>query len=66
MDLERLARDWEDNPCLQHCAFARVEDLAEYLVQAHRYLMSQESGPAGYLYQAQVRRVRELTGEKQK
>lgn len=63
MDLEKLRRDWAEDPTLNYCAFDRVEDLAEHLVKAHKYLMSPDGGPLAYLYQQQVRRVRELTKE---
>lgn len=63
MDLEKLRRDWETDPTLKECAFDRVEELAEHLVKTHKFLMGPRSGALGYLYQAQVRRVRELTKE---
>lgn len=65
MDLEKLARDWAEDPCLIYCTYDRMEDLADHLVKAHKYMTSQEGGPLGYLYQAQVRCVRELTKELQ-
>ena len=63
MDLEKLKRDWAEDPTLRYCAYDRVEDLAEHLVRAHKYLMSPDGGPLAYLYQQQVRRVRELNEE---
>jgi hypothetical protein len=63
MDLRKLERDWAEDPCLRYCAHERVEDLADHLLKAHKYLMSPDGGPLAYLYQAQVRRVRELTKE---
>lgn len=65
MDLKKLTRDWAEDPSLRHCAFDRVEELAAHLVKSHRYLMSPDGGPFGYLYQQQVLRVRELTRELQ-
>lgn len=65
MDLEKLRRDWAEDHCLRYCAYDRVEELAEHLVKAHKYLMSPDGGPLAYLYQQQVRRVRELMKELQ-
>lgn len=65
MDLEKLKRDWAEDPTLRYCAYDRVEDLAEHLVRAHKYLVSPDGGPLAYLYQQQVRRVRELMKELQ-
>lgn len=65
VDLEKLKRDWAEDPTLRYCAHDRVEDLAEHLVKAHKYLMSPDGGPLAYLYQQQVRRVRELMKELQ-
>lgn len=65
MDLEKLRRDWAEDPCLRYCAYDRVEELADHLVRAHKYMMGPEGGPLGYLYRAQVRRVRELMKELQ-
>lgn len=62
-DLEKLASDWASDPVLHHCAYDKVEDLAEALIKCHQYLISPEGGLAGYLYQQQVRRVKELQEE---
>lgn len=59
MDLDKLQRDWKTEPNLRYAACVDVADLAEQLVKAHRTLMGPNSGLYGYLYQQQVRRLRE-------
>ena len=65
MDLRKLERDWHTDPCLLKCEHETVEDLAAQLKLAHQYLMSAGAGPLGYLYQQQVKLVRELKHGKQ-
>ncbi len=60
MDLVRLAHDWKTVPALRECGDDSVDDLARRLVKIHEYLMSDDSGPLGYLYQQQVRVNRDL------
>lgn len=63
-DLEKLAEVARTDPGLALAPGQTVEDLAEHLVAAHRYLIDPtRSGPVGYLYRQQIRRVRELTQE---
>ena len=63
MDLEKLRRDWREDPGLRFLAFDDVEALAEHLVQLHKTLMAPTAGPIGYLYRQQIRRLRELQQE---
>ncbi len=63
MDLEKLKHDWANDPTLKHAAYDRVEQLAVDLVKAHKFMMSPDAMLVGYLYQAQVKRVRDLTRE---
>jgi hypothetical protein len=63
MDLKKLERDWATDPCLKYCCDNNVNELAERLLRAHKYMMSEAAGPLGYLYQAQVRLIRELKHE---
>lgn len=50
MDLERLRRDWKEDPRLKHLAFDSVEELAAHLKKCHKFLSGPSSGPFGYLY----------------
>jgi hypothetical protein len=59
MDLEKLKQDWLTDPTLRHAAFDSVEELAEQLVKTHRRLVGPDAGLVGYLYQQQIRRVKE-------
>ena len=60
MDTNKLMQDWKTDPHLQGFAFRDVEDLSKHLRELHVFLLSPEGGLAGYLYQEQTRRVREL------
>jgi hypothetical protein len=60
VDLVKLAHDWVHDPSLKYASADTVEDLAKQLVSAHKYLMDPEQGGIFcYLYQQQVRKVRE-------
>lgn len=62
VDLERLARDWAEDPGLNEIAAKNVEEVAAHLLEVHRYLSDpSRSGPLGYLYRRQIARVRALT-----
>lgn len=63
MDLEKLRRDQVEDPALQDCSYGTVEELAEFLTAAHKYLVSEKAGPLAYLYRNQIARVRELQKE---
>lgn len=63
MSSEKLEHDWQNDPTLRHAAYDEVGELAEALKKAHHHLMGEDSGLVGYLYQQQVRRVRELMKE---
>lgn len=64
MNLERLAQDWKDDPALEQLTFDSVQELADHLVKAHRYLTNQvQGGPFAYLYRKQIERNRELQRE---
>ena len=57
--MEKLGRDWKTEPTLRIAAFENVEDLAQQLLQTHKWLMGDGSGLVGYLYQQQVKRLKE-------
>lgn len=63
MDLAKLKQDWQSDPCLGIAAFDTVEELSEQLLKTHRFLMSDQAGLVGYLYQQQTRRLREAQKE---
>lgn len=63
MDLEKLKRDWAEDPQLKFYAFDRVEDLAEHLRKVHTDMMRGEHGCFGYLYRQQTLRLQELRKE---
>jgi len=60
---EELETDLKEHPNLAPIPWERREDAEAHLVKCHKYLMSPDSGPLGYLYQRQVLRVRELKGK---
>lgn len=61
MDLAKLAADWATDPALSAVSSGTVEELAEHLLRAHRYLNDPaQAGPLCYLYQQQIRINREL------
>lgn len=66
MDLEKLARDWAEDPQLKHLAYSTVEDLAKHLRKCHNEMMNQELGCLGYLYRQQTLRLRALQQEMKK
>lgn len=65
MDLEKLKRDWAEDPQLRFYAYDRVEDLADHLRKVHNDMMNGEHGCFGYLYRQQTLRLREVMKELQ-
>jgi len=63
MDLEKLKRDWAEDPQLRFYAFDTVEELADHLRKCHNDMMNGELGCLGYLYRQQTLRLRELMKE---
>lgn len=63
MDLEKLKRDWAEDPQLKYLAFDTVEELRDHLVKVHNDMMNGELGCLGYLYRQQTLRLRELMKE---
>lgn len=63
MDLEKLKRDWAEDPQLNFLAFETVEDLAAHLRKCHNDMMNGELGCLGYLYRQQTLRLRALQQE---
>ena len=63
MDTEKLAQEWKTDPRLKHAAYDTVEQLAEKLLEVHRFLLSPDGGLAGYLYEKQTKRAREVRNE---
>ena len=66
MDLEKLRRDWEEDPQLKYLAYDTVEDLAGHLRKCHNDMMNGELGCLGYLYRQQTLRLRALQQEMKK
>ncbi|MFA7063812.1 MAG: hypothetical protein WC132_06725 [Methanomethylophilus sp.] len=63
MDLEKLKRDWAEDPQLKFYAFDRVEELADHLRRVHSEMMKGGHGCFGYLYRQQTLRVKQLMKE---
>lgn len=63
MDLEKLKRDWAEDPQLKFYAFDRVEELADHLRRVHAEMMNGGHGCFGYLYRQQTLRVKQLMKE---
>lgn len=63
MDLEKLKRDWAEDPQLKYLAFDTVEDVAGHLRKCHNDMMNGELGCLGYLYRQQTLRLRQLQQE---
>lgn len=65
MDLEKLRRDWAEDPQLMIYAFDTVEELAAHLHKVHTHMMNGGHFCFGYLYRQQTLRLRELMKELQ-
>lgn len=63
VDLEKLKRDWAEDPQLSFYAFETVEELAAHLRKCHTDMMNGELGCLGYLYRQQTLRLRKLMKE---
>lgn len=63
MDLEKLRRDWAEDPQLMIYAFDTVEELAAHLRKVHTHMMNGGLFCFGYLYRQQTLRLRELMKE---
>lgn len=66
MDLEKLRRDWAEDPQLNFLAFETVEEVADHLRKCHNDMMNGELGCLGYLYRQQTLRLRALQQEMKK
>lgn len=61
MDPEELEEEWKTDPGLVKLRFKDVGELRAHLLGVHAYLIDPErSGPSGYLYRQQIKRLRQL------